>query len=60
MDSKYVEDVGARRVGKWIGMIVHDILKEKTSGLSAEAQKILFTYTAKHSIDLTTEIAQVK
>lgn len=60
VDSKYAEDVGARRVGKWIGMIVHDILKEKTSGLSAEAQKILFTYTAKHSIDLNTEIAQVK
>jgi len=58
VDSKYARDVGARRLGKWIALVVRDVLKGKTSGLSQEALDLRSTYTAKHSKDLNREMAK--
>lgn len=58
VDSKYARDVGPRRVGKWIGMIVTDVLRGKTSGLSPEAHEILSTFTAKYKKDLNEQLAR--
>jgi len=59
-DSKYASDVGPRRAGKWIALVVRDVLKGKTSGLSKEVIHMLSTYTTKHSKDLNAQIAKNK
>jgi LysM repeat protein len=59
VDSKYARDVGARRLGKWIALVVRDVLKGKTSGLSQEALDMYSTYTTKHSRDLSSQMAKL-
>lgn len=59
VDSKYARDVGARRLGKWIALIVRDVLKGKTTGLSPGAIDMHSTYTVKHSRDLNSQIAKL-
>lgn len=58
VDSKYADDVGARRLGKWIALVVRDVLKGKTAGLSPEALNLRSTYTVKHSKDINAEMAK--
>jgi len=58
VDSKYAGDVGARRLGKWIALVVRDVLKGKTTGLSQEALDMHATYTTKHSKDINAEMAK--
>lgn len=58
VDSKYARDVGARRLGKWIALVVRDVLKGKTTGLSPEALDMQSNYTSKHSKEINREMAK--
>jgi len=58
VDSEYARDVGARRLGKWIDLIVRQLLKGKTTGLSHEALNMRSTYTVKHGRDINREMAK--
>jgi hypothetical protein len=58
VDSKYARDVGARRLGKWIALIVRDVLKGRTAGLSPEALDMQSNYTSKHSKEINREMAK--
>lgn len=59
VDSKYANDVGDRRLGTWIAVVVRYVLHDDISWLSPESLKMYQGYATKHWQDITTQISKI-